>query len=168
METESFELLYWDGDLQLVKYNGETYLHVGEQMYKVTSSPYEPCLYLEAEDGTCITIHNAITVIEFCRLAEENDSTLMITGNRYDIQGVCRLLRKALTLWKSVDMTYLEECCFLDYLAEHGAISEETAISLKGSVIRNPHMLNSFLHCKKIYRTDDGRYYSGNPNNRRG
>ena len=88
----------------------------------------------------------------------------MITGDEYDMQGICMLLRKALTLQKeSVDVGYLEGCCFMDYLEECGAISEETAVPLTDSGIDNPKVMNPFLHSKKVKRTNDARYYIVNP-----
>ena len=59
-------------------------------------------------------------------------------------------------------MSYLEGCCFLDYLDKCGAISEETAVTLKDSAIDNPYALIPFLESKKIYKTNDGRYYLTN------
>ena len=89
----------------------------------------------------------------------------MITGDEYDMQGICMLLRKALTLSKeSVDIGYLEGRCFMDYLEECGATSEESAVPLTDSGIDNPNVMNPFLHSKKVKRTNDARYYLVYPN----
>jgi hypothetical protein len=97
---------------------------------------------------------------ELCRAAKTNGTIKMITGDEYDMHGICMLLRKALTLSKeSVDIGYLEGCCFMDYLEKCGAASEETAVPLKDSGIDNPNVMNSFLHSKKVKRTNDARFY---------
>lgn len=160
MGSEPLQKIYKDGDLQIVRSGEGVFLHVEEQIYGLECSVYEPCLYILKGDNIFITIHNAVTLAEICRIAESKDSMMLITGDHYDIQGICMLIRKALALsMKSVDMSYLEGCCFLDYLDKCGAISEETAVALTGSAIENPHALNPFLHSKKICRTNDGRYY---------
>ena len=153
-------IIYSSGDL-LLGQSGETYyLRTGEQSYQLSSNSYEPCLYIEGPDGFCITIHHAFTLDELCRTAQTNGSMEMITGDKYDMQGICMLLRKALTLsMESVDIGYLEARCFMDYLEECGAVSEETAVPLADRGIENPNVMNSMLHAKKVRRTNDARYY---------
>jgi hypothetical protein len=59
-----------------------------------------------------------------------------------------------------MNISYLEGCCFLDYLEECGAISEDTAVPLTNTQIKNPKVIESFQHSKKrVNRTDDARYY---------
>ena len=162
METESIRILYSDGDLLLGQSGEKYYLRMGERSYQLSSNIYEPCLYIDGPDGFCITIHHAFTLDKLCRTAQMNGSMKMITGDNYDMHGICMLLRKALTLSKeSVDIGYLEGCCFMDYLEECGATSEETAVPLTDSRIDNPNVMNPFLHSKKVKRTDDARYYMG-------
>ena len=160
MKRESLETIYQDGDLLLGKYEGQYYLFKGEQPYLLAGHPYEPCLYIKAAQGILITVHNSFTLDELCRAAETNGTIKMITGDEYDMQGICMLLRKALTLSKeSVDIGYLEGRCFMDYLEECGATSEESAVPLTDSGIDNPNVMNPFLHSKKVKRTNDARYY---------
>ena len=160
MKRESLETIYQDGDLLLGKYEGQYYLFKGEQPYLLAGHPYEPCLYIKAAQGILITVHNSFTLDELCRAAETNGTIKMITGDEYDMQGICMLLRKALTLSKeSVDIGYLEGRCFMDYLEERGATSEESAVPLTDSGIDNPNVMNPFLHSKKVKRTNDARYY---------
>ena len=153
-------IIYSSGDL-LLGQSGETYyLRTGERSYQLSSNSYEPCLYIEGPDGFCITIHHAFTLDELCSTAQTNGSMEMITGDKYDMQGICMLLRKALTLsMESVDIGYLEARCFMDYLEERGAVSEETAVPLADRGIENPNVMNSMLHAKKVRRTNDARYY---------
>ena len=160
MKRESLETIYQDGDLLLGKYEGQYYLFKGEQPYLLAGHPYEPCLYIKAAQGILITVHNSFTLDELCRAAETNGTIKMITGDEYDMQGICMLLRKALTLSKeSVDIGYLEGRCFMDYLEECGAVSEETAVPLAGRGIENPNVMNPLLHAKKVRRTKDARYF---------
>ena len=158
-------IIYSSGDL-LLGQSGETYyLRTGERSYQLSSNSYEPCLYIEGPDGFCITIHHAFTLDELCSTAQTNGSMEMITGDKYDMQGICMLLRKALTLsMESVDIGYLEARCFMDYLEECGAVSEETAVPLADRGIRNPNVMNPLLHSKKVRRTKDAGYYiAGSP-----
>ena len=160
MKKELPETIYQDGDLLLGKCEEQYYLFKGEQSCQLFDHLYEPCLYIEATQGSFITVHNSFTLDELCRAARTNGTIRMITGDEYDMQGICMLLLKALTLSKeSVDIGYLEGCCFMDYLEECGATSEETAVPLTGSGIDNPKVMNPFLHSKKVKRTNDGRYY---------
>ena len=160
MKRELLETIFQDGDLLLGKYEEQYYLFKGEQSCQLFDHPYEPCLYIEAAQGNSITVHNSFTLDELCRTAKTNGTIRMITGDEYDMQGIFILLRKALTLSKeSVDVGYLEGCCFMDYLEECGATSEETAVPLTNSGIDNPKVMNPFLHSKKVKRTNDARYY---------
>ena len=164
MKRELLETLFQDGDLLLGKYEEQYCLFNGEQSCQLFDHRYEPCLYIEAAQGNSVTVHNSFTLDELCRAAKTNGTIRMITGDEYDMQGICMLLRKALTLQKeSVDVGYLEGCCFMDYLEECGATSEETAVPLTDSGIVNPKVMNPFLHFKKVKRTNDARYYIVNP-----
>ena len=153
-------LLFLDGDLLLGKVGEEYYLYQGEQSFQLSDHPYEPCLYVKSAQGSTITVHNSFTLDELCRVAKTNGTVRMITGDEYDMRGVCMLLRKALALsMESVDVGYLEGWCFMDYLEECGATSERTALPLTGSGIGNPNVMKPFLHSKKVKRTSDARYY---------
>lgn len=160
MEIEPSSIIYRDGDFLLGKSGGKYYLCTGEQSFQLSSYHYEPCLYIKGADGFFLTIHHAFTLDELCRVAQSNGSMKMITGDEYDMQGICMLLRKALTLpMESVDIGYLEARCFADYLEKCGAVSEETAVPLADWGIKNPNVMNSLLHAKKVNRTNDARYY---------
>lgn len=160
MKKDSLETIYREGDLLLEKSNGQYSLYIGERSYQLSDYPYEPCLYIKTAPGRFITIHHSFTLAELCWVAKDNGTIEMITGDEYDMHGIFMLLRKALTLSiESVDVGYLEACCFIDYLEECGAISKETAIALTDRGINNPNIMNSFLHSKKVNRTNDARYY---------
>ena len=154
------KVLYREGDLLLWQSDDDCFLSVGEKTYQLSDHPYEPCLYIKTADGTVIAIHNAFTVDELCSAAQTEGAIRMITGNEYDLQGISRLLRKALALLiSSADIGYLEGCCFMDVLKEYGAVSRETAMDLSPEGMNNPKMMNPLIHAKKVCRTEDGRFY---------
>lgn len=166
MEKELLEIIYQDDNLLIGKSDRSYYMYVGEVEYQLSCHAYEPCFYIHGTDGMIIAIHNAFTLGDIVRLAKSNGFMKMITSDEYDIKGICKLLRKAIALSmepvdiKYLDISYLEGCCFIDYLEECGAISEGTAVALTGSGINNPNVITSFVHSnKKINRTDDERYF---------
>ena len=148
--------IYQDGDLRL----GQDCLSFGERSYQLSDYPYEPYLSIRDEKGFTVIIHNSFTLEDLYRTAKENGSLRMITGNEYDMRGICALVRKALALSKeSVDIGYLEGLCFIDFLDKNGAVSRETAIDPSSYGIKNPKVMNPFLHSKKVCRTVEGKFY---------
>ena len=157
---ESLNVIFQEEDLCLGDADGRTYLVDGARSFWLSDHPYEPCLYVKSSDGAMMTIHHAFTVEELRRAAKEDGSIRMITGNEYDIHGVCRLLLKALELGRDdVDIGYVEGSVFLDHLKQQGAVSPETAIDPAAAGIQNPKMMNPFLHSKKVACTADGLFY---------
>ena len=160
MTRESLNVIFQEGDLCLGEAAGRTYLVDGERSVLLSDHPYEPCLYVKSSDGAMMTVHHAFTVEELRRTAQEGRSIRMITGNEYDIRGVCRLLLKALELGRDdVDIGYVEGSVFLDHLKLQGAVSPETAVDPADAGIQNPKMMNPFLHSKKVSCTTEGRFY---------
>ncbi|MBR2767705.1 MAG: hypothetical protein IKG00_07280 [Lachnospiraceae bacterium] len=160
MEQGREKILVRDGDFLLKQSEGKFFIQDGERSYELLDYAFEPCLYIRKEGGFFITIHNSFSLNELCQAAETNGKITMISGDVYDMKGICMLLRKALTLaMDSVDLTYLEACCFLDHLKECGACSKESAVLPADWGIDNPNVMNSFLHSKKVSRTNDGRFY---------
>ncbi|MCR4949790.1 MAG: hypothetical protein K6A40_00535 [Solobacterium sp.] len=159
MEKESQDTIFQDGDFLLRQSDGTYYVSIADQTYLLSDHLYEPYLSMKSEKGMMI-IHNAFTLDELCRCAKTDGTVEMITGNAYNMKGICRLLRKAAALSRdSVDIGYLEGCCFLDLLADHGAFSEETAADPSSCGMKNPRLMQPFLHSKKACCTKDGRFY---------
>lgn len=157
---ESLNVIYQESDLFLGDADGRTYLIDGERSFWLSDHPYEPCLYVKSFDGTMLTIHHAFTVDELQRAVQDGSPVRMITGNEYDIHGICRLLLKAVELCRDdVDIGYVEGHVFMDFLKQQAAVSPETAVDPAAAGIRNPRMMNPFLHSKKISCTADGRFY---------
>ena len=152
--------LYQNKDVKLTEKDGCLYFIAGKNVYRISSYPHER-LYIETENGHTIVIHNAFTVDEMRRAAQTGESIRMITGNEYDIGGVCMLLQKAIELGRnSVYIHYVEGCCFMDYMKEHGATSPETAIDLTVAGMKNPRMMNTFIHSKHVGMTEGGSFWA--------
>ena len=153
-------VLYQNGDVKLAETDAGLCFVVGEDRYGLSSHPYEPYLSLEKADGHTIFIHNSFTVDELRHAAQTGEPIRMITGNEYDIGGICMLLRKAVELGrKSLYIHYVEGCCFMDYMKEQGAVSPETAIDLTAAGLKNPRMMNTFIHSKHVGINDDGSFW---------
>lgn len=152
--------LYQDKDVKLSETDGCLYFTVGEKVYRISSLPQEPCLYIETKNGHTIVIHNACTTDELRRVSQTEESIRMITGNEYGIGGVCMLIRKAIELGrKSVYIHYVEGCCFMDCMKEKGAVSPESAIDLTAYGLKNPRMMNTLIHSKHVGVTEDGSFW---------
>ncbi|MBQ6575164.1 MAG: hypothetical protein IJL90_03555 [Lachnospiraceae bacterium] len=161
---ETSKTLYEDGEYLLVRSDGDAFLCIGDNSYKLSDHPYEPCLYIRIAHGTWVTLHNSFTVKTICETALSNGTVTTVSGHAYDMPGILRLLRKTIEISQaSVDITYVEALCFMDILEEHGAISEETAIDLRTFGMQNPNVMNTLLHSKKAAVTNDARYYIPGP-----
>ena len=159
-DKDGYTILYIDGDLLLTDSGEDMFFVVGESAYKLSDQLYEPCLYIRLPEGRWITIHHAFSMRELRRTALSDGTIKMITGDEYDMPGILMLMHKAVELARdSVDIGYLEAQCFMDYLRERGAVSKETGVSLYEAGIQNPNLMNTLLHCKKVDRTNDARYY---------
>ena len=91
MGSEMLKTLYMDGSIKIAESEDGVFLHVGEQIYSLTSHAYEPCLYIQSEDKSLITIHDAITV-EFERVLSDSSYMVLkghakITEKPYSIRG---------------------------------------------------------------------------------
>ena len=159
METPAWNIIYQDDGCVFGK-EEETYVFFfNGNTYHLESIVYEPCLCIEASDRTSITIHNAFTIDELLNAIRDNGSIHMISGNDYDVPGVFTLIRKAIEMnRKDVDLSYVEEYRFFEYLKERGAVSLEAAVSPAEFGLKNCRM-NSFIHSNKVERTGDGRFY---------
>ena len=159
MEKETVTV-YRQGDLRLLKSEKAYCMTIKDQLFQISDYPYEPYLRISGGDGTDVVIHNAFTADELYRAAETDGSIGLITGNVYDMHGICALLTKAVSLQKgSFDTGYLEGLCFMDILAQCGAFSAETAADLSSCGMKNPKMMNPFVHAKKVCRKDGMEFW---------
>ena len=75
MGSEMLKTLYMDGSIMIAESEDGVFLPVGEQIYSLTSHAYEPCLYIQSEDKSLITIHDAITVEDNRSMAESSHTS---------------------------------------------------------------------------------------------
>ena len=47
----------------------------------------------------------------------------------------------------------------MDYMKENGAVSPETATDLTAAGMKNPRMMNTFIHSKHVGMTKDGSFW---------
>ena len=140
-----------DGEKYTLQLDGNTYI--------LESSIYEPCIYMKGSDRTLRTIHHAFTMDELVKVIQTNGTIGVNSGNKHDVKGVFKLLRRATKIAKDdFDLSYVENCCFLDYMKERGAVSPETAVSPSDiGLDRCP--MSSFVHANKVTWTSDNRCY---------
>ena len=151
---------YQDDEYILEKRDEKVFLIKGEYEYELSYQPYGSCLNIKTPDRKWWTIYQAFSVGELCHAARTNDTIRMITGETYDIRGVFKLIMKALELkLDQMDIGYIEARCFMDILAEKGAVSEETAFDLYSVGMVNPNIMSHLIHSKKVQNTPDGRHY---------
>ena len=159
---DSIRTIYCDDNILFGTTDERHYLVRNGEAYRLSDYPYEPCLYIKGPD-MMMTIHNSFTVDQLYRAVETGGSMTMVTGNEYDASGIFRLLAKAIDLGNtgkdSVDIGYVESHCVVEDLKARGAVSEETAVDLEDFGIQNPNVMNTFLHCKKVCRTNLAKYY---------
>ncbi len=164
-ETPAFDIkmiapLYQEEEVLLGDVDGTLYLRKGTEDLRVSDHLYEPYICLSRKDGSSVTIHNAFTVEELRGLAENGGTIQMITGDEYDLKGVCELLLLSEELSQTdMDISYLEGRKILRRLEEAGAISSSSALDPDVFGKFNHHILDPFLHAKRIGKTEDGRYY---------
>ncbi|MBR0137097.1 MAG: hypothetical protein IJM15_01675 [Erysipelotrichaceae bacterium] len=133
----------------------------GETVYDLSCHAYEPCFYLnEKESAESVIIHNSFTVSEIIRLSETGGKTMMITGNRYDLEGVCHLLHLAVSCgYDSTDIGYLEGLWVMEKLERDGAYCPWDAVDIRKYGIENVRMMHPFEHSGKVRKTATGRFY---------
>ena len=151
--------LYKDKDLIFCKDDEKYYLINGNDSYTVSDHLYEPYLCIMGDDRKII-IHNSFTVRQLCDAIDTKGSLMMITGHKYDVSGIFKLILKAIELSReSVDIGFVEGHCYIDYLKQHKAVSKESAVDLSRAGVMNPNVMNPFLHSKIVGRTENGLFY---------
>jgi hypothetical protein len=153
--------LYREGDLALTEEDGQLFLRAGTEAYRLASHPYEPCTCLYRGDKLSAVIHNAFTAEEIASLAKNGGTTRAVTGSRYDIGRVCRLLAFAAERCPDCDISYAEGAVALEALKNLGALSPETAVSPSAVGVRK--ISDAFSHAKKrkerVMVTEEGKVY---------
>lgn len=95
--------------MMLYEESGMLCLTDGEEHITLTSSGYEPCLYLTTDKGRRTTIHNAYETDWIAGAARNGTRLRSISGREYDAAYLCRLLLLAGRKWTDVQMSDVEE-----------------------------------------------------------
>lgn len=161
MPVKSLKTLYAEGELELLKAEDGLFFRYGSQTFRLASHPYEPCTYLLSGEKTAAVIHNAFTVEEIRRIAEEGGAISSVTGNKYDAGRLCRLLAFAASACPDADIGYLEGRIAINEMKAMGALSPETAVPLR--VLGLKSISDRFSRSKRLTErvmyTEDGRVY---------
>ena len=153
--------LYRGEDLALTEEDGKLFLRAGTEVYRLESHPYEPCAYLCRGEDLLAVIRNAFTTETIGSLAKNGGTISAVTGSRYDIGRVCRLLAYAAENGLNCDIGYAEGAIALEELKKLGALSPETAVSSSAVGVRK--ISEAFSHAKKrkerVMVTEEGKVY---------
>ena len=153
-------VFYHDDSVTLERRADKVYLTLDGQVHTLSDDPRASSLYIKTADRKLISIYQAFSVNLLCYAAKANDTIKMITGHEYDFPGILKLIRKAIDLgMPDQDIGYLEARCFMDYLQDHSAFSEETAIDLSEVGLKNSNIMFPLVHAKKVGETTSGRFY---------
>ncbi len=158
---EQIEILYAGDGCSLFLRDSWLIFRNGENEYDVTSHGYEPCLYLRRSDELePVTVHNFLEADDLIRIHRQDCGFTMITGNSYDLEGVCHLLHIAANNGgRSLDIGYLEGQWVLEKLERDGAFSVESAADITGYGLQNVRIMHPFEHSGKVRKTADGKFY---------
>ena len=92
---ENKRILYSDNRYMLFEKDKNLYLKTESGIFSLTSTPYEPCLYITDETGKTSIVHNAFTADEIIYFALNNLNFKSITGFEYDIKDFCKMAEYA-------------------------------------------------------------------------
>ena len=111
-------ILYQTKDISLLCDNDILILVANNNIYKLSSYPYEPSLNIKLNNGI-ITIHNFFNISDIIEVAKENKTLKSITNNEYIIEKICNLLFCAINNnLLDTDISYLEKLLENDKLIE--------------------------------------------------
>lgn len=92
-------IVYQDKSYTLGKKDGLAWLEVDGIPLKLTSQPYEPCMYIARADYGVTTIHNAFDVSAVMSLFTDGRTVSSITGRVYRPGDFCGLIWHAVNKW---------------------------------------------------------------------
>ena len=157
----TLRLLYHKDGLCLAEADGKLVLCVGNIAYTITSSPQEPCTYLQKAGCLIAAIHNAFNASEIIGLAETGKKLHTISGNYYDLGSICQMLAYACEKVTDCSIDYLEGLVAMEKMKKMGATSPETAVYVSNLGIKQ--FSACFTHSKKwrkvLCQTPNGKYY---------
>ena len=152
--------LYREEGLAFTEEDGTLSLHANGESYRLSSHPYEPCIFLYRGDSLSAVVHNAFTLEEIRALAK-GGTARAVTGSEYDIGRLCRLLAFAAENCPDCDIGYAEGAVALEALKALGALSPERAVSPSKVGVRK--ISDAFSHSKRrkerVLYTPEGKVY---------
>ena len=152
--------LYGEEGLTLTEKDGALFLRIGEESFRLSCYPYEPCTRLYRGESLLASIHNAFSEEEIRALAG-GGTARAVTGSEYDVGRLCRLLAFAAENCPDCDLGYAEGAVALEGLKALGALSPETAVSPSAVGVRK--ISDAFSHSKRrkerVLYTPEGKVY---------
>lgn len=85
------EIVYRDQRFTLGKDNGTVYLICAGEKFRLTSHPFEPCLFVTGENGFTTVVHNAFIPEIVLESFVKGDKVSSITGREYDAKDFCEM-----------------------------------------------------------------------------
>ena len=156
-----YKMYFDEGGYIIADIDQELYFHDGYRFYKLSSSPYEPCLYLDNKGTNWTTIHYSFSVDMIRRMARDKVTYESVTGSVYDVKRVCRFMAYAANNCADTEIGLVEGMIAIEDLKGLGAYSPETAIFIESVGLRT--ISESVMHSKKnkerIVETKDGRFF---------
>ena len=86
------KVVYQDDRFTLGQQGGTAYLDADGKHYKLTSHPYEPCLYITDENETMTAVHNAFDPFFVLESFSKGATITSITGFEYDPKTFCEMV----------------------------------------------------------------------------
>ncbi|MBO4327117.1 MAG: GNAT family N-acetyltransferase [Clostridia bacterium] len=87
--------VYRDERYVLGQDDGGTFIEIEGEKYKLTSHPYEPCLYITDKNGALTAIRNAFDPSCVLQAFSDGLTITSITGMEYDAKDLCRMVEYA-------------------------------------------------------------------------
>jgi len=127
LHNYNIDTLYHSKQISLLCYNNNLVAIKNKNIYKLSSNPYEPCLYINLGNEIKITIHSSFSISEIIDIAKENKTIRSISGNDYDIEKICNLLLCAIdNNLLNTDINYLEKYLKINNQKEIKKIDRKT------------------------------------------
>ncbi len=85
------EIVFRDQRFTLGRDDDTAYLLIADKKFRLTSHPYEPCLYITGEDGFMTVVHNAFVPEFVLDSFSKGETVTSITGREYDAKDFCEM-----------------------------------------------------------------------------
>ncbi len=92
-------IVYSDGTYTLGQKDGAPYITVNGEIYKLTCSPYEPCLYITDKNGSMTAVHNSFDPYSLLSIFADGSTVTSITGREYTAKDFCDMVAYSANLY---------------------------------------------------------------------